>query len=70
MLEFFNNIFGYFEIFWQFLQNIIESITMSIVMLTNTSAFPLSLVGFMPAIIGTSITCVVAISVMKFIVGR
>lgn len=70
MLEFFNDIFGYFNIFWQFLQNIIESITMSIVMLTQTLTFPLQLVGYMPAIIGTSITMVVAIATVKFIIGR
>ena len=53
----------------QFFINFVSSLGQAIVVLTNASTAPVIMIPWMPIIIGTSITSVVAIAVLKLIVG-
>ncbi len=70
MLEFFDQILGFFELAWEFLLNVIKSLGSAILFVSQISPLPLSLIGFMPTVLGTCITIVVGMAVIKFIVGR
>ena len=70
MFDFFNQIIGYIQTAFDFLLNLIESLIMAVVFVSNSSAVVLSMSAFMPAIIGTCVVITVAIAVVKFLIGR
>lgn len=70
MFEFFDTIAGYFELIGQYLLTIIESLISFVTLIPQAGSFPLSIVGFMPHILGTSILTIVGVSIIKLIVGR
>lgn len=70
VFEWLNSISGFFETIWQFLQNLINSLLTGIGILTATTGFPIAILRFVPAIIGASISIVVVIGVLKFLLGR
>lgn len=70
MFEFFAEIIGYAGAAFQFLLNFINSIITAFVFVTNSLTFTVSLVGFVPAIIGSGIVITIGVCVMKFVVGR
>lgn len=70
MFDFFNQIIGYVETAFDFLLNLIESLIMAVVFVSTSSGVVLSMSAFMPAIIGTCVVIVVAIAVVKFLIGR
>lgn len=55
-------------IFHYFL-NFITSMVQAVALLTSAVGFPVQIIGWMPMIVGTSITIVVAIAVVKLLVG-
>lgn len=70
MFDFFNQIIGYVETAFNFLLNFIESLITAVVFVTNSSTVVLGMAGFMPNIIGTCLVIVIAISIIKFLIGR
>lgn len=70
MLDFLADIVGFLETVWQFLESFFHSLITALNVLATSITFPLSLVTYLPVIIGTSVTIIVSISVVKFILGR
>ena len=70
MLDFFDKIIGYLETVWNLVVGFVESMLMAVkFLLTGTDAV-LYLVGFLPSIIGSCVAIFLAISLIKFILGR
>lgn len=69
MFSFFDTIIDFFDTIWQFLTNIITGMINAIVIVTQATAIPLQLLVYVPSFIFTSITIVLAIGVVKLIVG-
>lgn len=70
MFDWLNSISGFFATIWQFVQNLIESLITGIGILASSTSLPLAMIRFMPAIIGASISIVMVVGVVKFVVGR
>lgn len=70
MFDFIGTILGYFQTLANFLINLVESLVLAIVALINSVQLPITLIGHMPAIIGASISIVIALMVVKFLIGR
>lgn len=71
MNEFFSQIVGFFETVFQFFVNVIESLLLAINMLIKALPIILNVgIVYMPAIIGSSLMIVCAVSIVKFIIGR
>lgn len=70
MFKFFNQIIDYIQRLFEFLVNIIKALITAISVLSSAVQFPLLLVGYLPAILGSCIVVVVAVGAVKFIIGR
>lgn len=70
MFDFFNQVIGFIESIWQFFLNIINSLIMAVETLARAVSLPLELIAYVPSILGSAITLVVSLSIVKFIVGR
>lgn len=70
MFDFFSKILGYVEVAFDYFLNLIESLVMALWFVGTSSSFPLTLVSFMPPIIGTAIVVFIAIFLIKFLIGR
>lgn len=70
MFEFFDSVLNFFDIVWQFIQNLINSIVVLFQILIQAIAVPPLLIGFVPGIVGVGILSMVGIAVAKLIVGR
>lgn len=70
MFDFFDKILGFIESAWQFVINIINSLVIALETLTQSVTLPLKLVAYVPGILGSAITIVVSLAIVKFIVGR
>lgn len=69
MLGFLDWIVNLIETLFSFLINTIESLITFLLVLNDSLQLPFMLIGFAPAIIGASISAVVAIGVVKLILG-
>lgn len=54
---------------WNLVVNSISSLINAIVVVTQATTVPLQLISYVPAVIGASITLVVAIGVIKLVLG-
>lgn len=70
MFNFFNQVIDYVQRLFEFLANIVKALITAIGVLSSAVQFPLGLVGYMPAILGSCIVVVVAVGAVKFIIGR
>ncbi len=70
MFEFFDKIVGFFAAAWEMLVNIIEALAASVVVAMNASSIGLGLVRYLPAVLGTAVVVVTAVSVVKLLAGR
>ena len=70
MFDFFDQVIGFIESIWQFFLNSINSLIMAVETLARAVYLPLELIAYVPAILGSAITLVVSLSIVKFIVGR
>lgn len=70
MFNFFGQIIGYIETLWSLVVGFVQSLLMTLkFLLTGTDAV-LYLVGFLPSVIGASIVVFLAVTIVKFILGR
>lgn len=69
MFGFFDTIVDFFDTIWQFITNFITGLINAIVIVTQSTAIPLQLLVYVPSFIFTSITIVVAIGIVKLLVG-
>lgn len=70
MFDFFATVTGWLVTIGNFFISLLESLLLAIVALTSASSLPLFLIQFMPAILGASISIVVSVMVVKFLLGR
>lgn len=70
MFEFFDKISGFLEQLWDFFVNLVNSLIMALSAVLTAATLPVTLMPFLPAIIGTSLMVVVSFAVVKFIIGR
>lgn len=69
MMNFFNTIIDFFQNFFLFLGNVINSTLNAVLLIGNLPTFLLYLVGFVPPVIGASISVVLAVGVVKLLLG-
>lgn len=62
-------IVNFFQALWMFIENLISSITTLLYVLYQSLTLPPILIGYVPAIIGASISAVVGIGVAKLLLG-
>lgn len=70
MLNFFNVIYEYIKIAFQFLHNIATSLLNLVGVVATASSLPVSLVKYVFAPLGASILACVAFGILKLLVGR
>lgn len=70
MFDFFSTVLGWFQTLANFIISLVESLILAIVALINSIQLPIILIGYMPAVIGASISIIIAIMVVKFLLGR
>ena len=70
MFDFFSQLFGYIEVAFNFLLNIVESTITLISTLPNAISTAVYLVGFLPSFIGSCVIAVIAVGVVKLMIGR
>lgn len=69
MFKFFDSLMDFIFTIWNLVVNTISSLINAIVVVTQATTVPLQLVSYVPAVIGASITLVVAIGVIKLVLG-
>ena len=70
MLSFLETIVNFFQMLWDFVYNLVNSLVTLLDVIAQSMVLPPYLIGMVPAVIGASITSVVAIGVAKLILGR
>lgn len=70
MFDFFEKTLGIIESFFEYFINLCESFFLAFDVLSEAIRVPIFLAGFLPSIIASSLFIVVALGVVKFIVGR
>lgn len=70
MFDFLSSILGWLATLADYIISFFDSVSIAVVALSNSIALPLTLVGYMPVFIGSSITVIVAIMIVKFLIGR
>ncbi len=70
MFEFFSQVIGFFQTIFAMIVNICTSLLTLFYTLQIGSSFTGAVLSFFPAVIAASMTAVVAISVVKLIIGR
>lgn len=68
-MNFFNAILDFFSNIYLFLSNMISSLLNATMLIQYIPTFLVSLLGFVPSVIGASISAVLAIGVVKLILG-
>lgn len=68
-MNFFNAILDFFTNIYSFLSNMISSLLNASMLISYLPTFMVTLTGFVPSVIGASVTAVLAIGVIKLILG-
>ena len=70
MFDFFEQVLGMLESFFEFFINTCESLFTATEVLTKAVVFPMELVGLLPSLLGSSLLIVISLATVKFIIGR
>lgn len=70
MFAFFGEVLGFFEAAWNYFINFVESLITALVMVTSSTSFVMSIIQYVPAILGSSIAIFIVIYTVKFLIGR
>ena len=62
-----NTIIGFLETAWDLILNTIQTLFMSVVFVTQSVSITVSLVPFLPSIIGTALVITIAVYVIRFL---
>lgn len=68
-MNFFKAIQEFFDMIGMFITNVVSSLLNATMLIANLPSFCATLIGQVPAIIGASITMVLAIGVVKLVLG-
>ena len=69
MTNFFNAIGDFFSQLFAFIHNIVGSMLNALAFVLYLPSFTAVLIGFVPAVLGASITAVLAVGVVKLVLG-
>lgn len=69
MIAFLETIVNFISTVFQWFVNTLESLFMMIKMLGSVVTFPVLINGLIPSVLGVCVTCVIAVAVIKLIVG-
>lgn len=70
MFQFFDTLWAYISALWSFVLNMINVSIQFINIVLSAIALPLGLTHVLPPLIGVSITVVLSICIIKFLLGR
>lgn len=70
MIDILQNIWGYIQMAFDALVNLISSLGTALALVTTSVTLPIQIAGYMPYILGASVTITTTVFVVKFIVGR
>lgn len=70
MFDFFDQVLGILNTAWTFFTNIINSLILAFDTLSNAVMLPAELALFMPSVISSCVIIMLALAVVKFLVGR
>lgn len=70
MIEILQNLWGIAQSGFDFLANMIQSLIITLNVLSTALAFPQWIAPFMPLFLTSSVTIVTALTVAKFVIGR
>lgn len=70
MIEILQNLWGIVQTGFDFMVNMVESMFLTLTVLSTALSFPQWIAPFMPLFLTSSITIVVSLCVAKFVVGR
>lgn len=70
MVNFFDNLVTYIDAIWNFIAGFIEYIILLTKTVIGTVQIPLQLSGYVPTFLWISMSVVIALSVIKIILGR
>lgn len=70
MLDFFEMLWSYIVLFFDYLINTIEMLITFIFSLSTALQIPSVIYGMIPAVIGSSLLAVIAVAVIKLLIGR
>lgn len=70
MFDFFDRLFGYIEIVFDFFLNIIKTLITALGVLSQSATIVVHLTGYMPTMIATGVVVFSAIMICKFLIGR
>lgn len=70
MFDFFNQLIGYIEVVFNYLYNTVTSFIMALGFLATSLSFPQAILGSLPPIIASSVLCVMAVYVIRFLIGK
>lgn len=70
MLDFFGKIVDMISRFWDILVNVIKSLALSVVVISQSSGAAAGLIPYLPTILASSLSIVIAVSIVKLITGR
>lgn len=69
MLNFFDMIGDFFASLWQMVVNLVSGLVNAILIVSSSIQLPIRLLLYVPSFIGASITLVLAVGVIKLIIG-
>lgn len=70
MLNFFDSVIEFLQVAWNFIVNLIQSLLSAIFYVTQAVGVSTGILAYMPAFIAGCGLAVVAIGVIKFLIGR
>lgn len=70
MLDFFSSLMEYIELLWSLVLGFVDGLMTLWVLLNTSSALPAMLSYLMPSVLTSCVLAVIAISLVKLVVGR
>ena len=70
MIEILQNLWGIVQTAFDFLVNSVQSMMIALTVLSSSLTFPQYIAPLMPLFLSSSVTIVLALTVVKFVVGR
>lgn len=69
MFKMFESFWDFIVTIWNLVTNMLSSLVNAILIITQSVSVPLQLLSYVPAVIGSAITIVVSIGVIKLLIG-
>lgn len=70
MFAFFDQIIGYIELIWNFVLSFFKALGFAISALVSSITIPTTLIVYLPTFLGASVSIVIGVYLVKFLLGR